>query len=111
MKDNDVPGVPDGPGRMVAAEHHAELRELCAICDITCCVRCLASASAGGGAHRLKLSAVVGPCPLDEECCHRVDNKATNKDFRRRYARNSYRLREEARRRAEQRQAPFEAAA
>ncbi|MGB8390136.1 HNH endonuclease [Mycobacterium sp.] len=108
MNDNDVPDLPDRLEIKITAEDYAKLRELSKTSDIAHCIRCLAPALGGGDpgwgaggfrnrstgdemryAHRLALSAVVGPCPPVTECCHWDDDKANNNVWNLRWASRS----------------------
>jgi hypothetical protein len=89
MNDNDVPDMPDRPEIKITADDYAKLRELSKTSDITHCIRCLATSPGGGDPGR-----GVGGF----------------RNSRRRYARDSYRLREAARRRYALGWAPFKEA-
>jgi hypothetical protein len=136
MNDNGVPGMSDGLEITVTAEDYAKLRELSKTSDITHCICCPTPASGGDvwnlrwasraniehcvrdGSHnmarRTRCARGLAYTPEDARMSKsggRPCVTCVGEDCRRRYAHNSYCLKEEARRRCARSWVPFKEAA
>ena len=125
MNDNDVPDMPDRLEIKITADDYAKLRELSKTSDITHRIRCLATSPGGGdpgwgaggfrnGSHNMARRAhcARGHAYSPENSRIRESGgrrcvRCARGDCRRRCARDSYRLREEAHCRYARRWAPF----